>query len=196
VVRSSPSKKAITPTDKASDDDDEGPIVSTKRKREAAPLKADSEESDASVSGSDDSESDDDDDLVPEDDDELPVRGRKKPRTPATASKPRPKTSRAGSGTPTAHAPSNTADDGGGDDAGLDDGEGGGGKAGVLGSGQHTHDKLDFLVRVRRDAMGRRTDHPDYNPRTLQLPADFIKKQTPAGQQWWKLKAENMDTVL
>ena len=30
----------------------------------------------------------------------------------------------------------------------------------------------------------------------LQLPVDFLKKQTPALRQWWEIKRDNFDTVL
>ena len=46
------------------------------------------------------------------------------------------------------------------------------------------------------DADKRRPDHPQYNPRTLLVPRDFTEKETPAMQQWWELKSQNMDTVL
>lgn len=36
----------------------------------------------------------------------------------------------------------------------------------------------------------------DYNPRTLYVPAAFMKNATPAMKQWWEFKAMNMDTVL
>ncbi|KAI1725645.1 mutS domain V domain-containing protein [Ditylenchus destructor] len=47
-----------------------------------------------------------------------------------------------------------------------------------------------------RDANFRRPDDPDYNPRTLFVPEEFLKKQTPAQKQWWDIKSKNYDTVL
>uniref|UniRef100_A0A1I7RY21 DNA mismatch repair protein n=1 Tax=Bursaphelenchus xylophilus TaxID=6326 RepID=A0A1I7RY21_BURXY len=47
-----------------------------------------------------------------------------------------------------------------------------------------------------RDANKRRPDHPDYDPKTLFVPEDFIKEQSPGHRQWWRLKAANFDTVL
>jgi DNA mismatch repair protein MSH6 len=48
----------------------------------------------------------------------------------------------------------------------------------------------------RRDDKLRRPDHPDFNPRTLYVPPDFLKQQTPAMKQWWEFKSKNMDTIL
>lgn len=68
---------------------------------------------------------------------------------------------------------------------------------GVVGAGKHDHDHYTFLQPSHiRDANGRRPDDPMYNPRTLQVPAAFLKDQTPAMAQWWAFKAQNMDTVL
>ncbi|KAJ8577089.1 hypothetical protein ON010_g2120 [Phytophthora cinnamomi] len=39
-------------------------------------------------------------------------------------------------------------------------------------------------------------DSSDYDPRTLKVPPEFLKKETPAMVQWWEVKAHNMDTVL
>lgn len=68
---------------------------------------------------------------------------------------------------------------------------------GVVGRGSHEHNSFDFLFpEKRRDKNGRRPTDPDYNPRTLFVPNDFLKSQTPAMVQWWYFKADNMDTVL
>ncbi|KAF5279807.1 hypothetical protein FQA39_LY18229 [Lamprigera yunnana] len=59
------------------------------------------------------------------------------------------------------------------------------------------HNKLDFLkVEHIRDINKNRPDHPDYDERTLYVPADFLSKQTPAMRQWWVLKSKHFDTVL
>ena len=67
---------------------------------------------------------------------------------------------------------------------------------GVLETGRHTHHGLRWLYNDRRDKERRTTDDDNYNPRTLYVPPSFIKAQTPAMQQWWLFKSENMDTVL
>ncbi|KAJ8674769.1 hypothetical protein QAD02_010555 [Eretmocerus hayati] len=59
------------------------------------------------------------------------------------------------------------------------------------------HLKYDFLQPENiKDKDGRRPDDPDYDPKTLYVPEDFIQKQNPSMQQWWKLKSEHFDTVL
>jgi DNA mismatch repair protein MSH6 len=69
---------------------------------------------------------------------------------------------------------------------------------GVEGPGSHEHDQtMEFLLpKHRRDANNHQPTHPDYNPRTLRVPASFLKEQTPAMAQWWHFKCQNMDTVL
>lgn len=42
----------------------------------------------------------------------------------------------------------------------------------------------------------RSPDHPDFDPRTLYIPPDFMKKQTPGHRVWWEFKAKYMDMVL
>ncbi|OQR93852.1 DNA mismatch repair protein Msh6 [Achlya hypogyna] len=58
------------------------------------------------------------------------------------------------------------------------------------------HDSWPWLHVDRRDKAGHRPDHPDYDPRTISIPNAFLKKETPAMQQWWEVKCANMDTVL
>lgn len=67
---------------------------------------------------------------------------------------------------------------------------------GVLDTGRHKHHALPWLYRDRADKKRRKPDDPDYNQRTLHVPPSFIKSETPAMQQWWQFKSENMDTVL
>lgn len=67
---------------------------------------------------------------------------------------------------------------------------------GVLETGRHTHHGLRWLYNDRRDRERRTADDDNYNPRTLYVPPPFLKAQTPAMQQWWLFKSENMDTVL
>ncbi|KAH7479091.1 DNA mismatch repair protein Msh6 [Phytophthora ramorum] len=66
----------------------------------------------------------------------------------------------------------------------------------VAGAGNHIHDSLPWLHEQRRDINGNTPDSPDYDPRTVKVPQEFLKKETPAMVQWWEVKAENMDTVL
>ncbi|KAK7074527.1 DNA mismatch repair protein msh6 [Halocaridina rubra] len=47
-----------------------------------------------------------------------------------------------------------------------------------------------------RDREKRPPTHPDYNPRTLYVPEDFLNQQTPGMRQWWELKSRHYDTVL
>ncbi|KAL7639850.1 UNVERIFIED_CONTAM: hypothetical protein RMT77_009263 [Armadillidium vulgare] len=47
-----------------------------------------------------------------------------------------------------------------------------------------------------KDKEGHKASDPDYNPRTLYVPEDFLNKQTPAMRQWWDLKSDHYDTVL
>ncbi|KAB7498351.1 DNA mismatch repair protein Msh6 [Armadillidium nasatum] len=47
-----------------------------------------------------------------------------------------------------------------------------------------------------KDKKGHKASDPDYNPRTLYVPEDFLNKQTPAMRQWWELKSDHYDTVL
>ena len=68
---------------------------------------------------------------------------------------------------------------------------------GVVGLGSHLHNNFQFLQASKiRDRAQRRPDHPEYNPRTLFVPDDFLSKETPAMKQWWELKMMNMDTIL
>ena len=46
------------------------------------------------------------------------------------------------------------------------------------------------------DKKQRKRDHPDYDATTLHVPESFLKEQTPAQHQWWKLKSQHFDTVL
>ncbi|KAH9286596.1 DNA mismatch repair protein Msh6 [Echinococcus granulosus] len=59
------------------------------------------------------------------------------------------------------------------------------------------HLTYPFLLPDRiQDACGHRPAHPDYDPRTLLVPEDFLRKQSPALRQWWILKSQNFDTLL
>lgn len=59
------------------------------------------------------------------------------------------------------------------------------------------HETLDFLSpRAIRDKNKNRPNDPDYDPRTLHVPQEFLKQQTPAMSQWWILKANHFDCVF
>lgn len=63
--------------------------------------------------------------------------------------------------------------------------------------GTWSHLTYQFLQPDRiKDASGRRPSHPDYDPRTLFVPEDFLRKQSPGMRQWWALKSQNFDTLL
>uniref|UniRef100_A0A1Y1KHQ2 DNA mismatch repair protein n=1 Tax=Photinus pyralis TaxID=7054 RepID=A0A1Y1KHQ2_PHOPY len=62
---------------------------------------------------------------------------------------------------------------------------------------QWFHERLEFLKPDKiRDINGNRSDHPDYDEKTLYVPQEFLNKQTPAMRQWWILKSKHYDTVL
>ena len=67
---------------------------------------------------------------------------------------------------------------------------------GVYSAGHHEHDSWPWLNKNRKDKEGRSPDHPDFNPRTLHVPRQILDTQTPAMEQWWNFKSENLDTVL
>uniref|UniRef100_A0A7E4W282 MUTSd domain-containing protein n=1 Tax=Panagrellus redivivus TaxID=6233 RepID=A0A7E4W282_PANRE len=59
------------------------------------------------------------------------------------------------------------------------------------------HESFDFLKPEKiRDANKRRPDDPDYDPKTLYVPPDFLKQQTPGHQQFWQMKSKFFDTVI
>ncbi|KAF9682541.1 hypothetical protein SADUNF_Sadunf05G0119700 [Salix dunnii] len=57
-------------------------------------------------------------------------------------------------------------------------------------------EKFPFLGGERRDAKRKRPGDVDYDPRTLYLPAEFVKSLTGGQRQWWELKSKHMDKVL
>lgn len=66
-----------------------------------------------------------------------------------------------------------------------------------LGTRQFSHLTYDFLKPENiKDKAGRRPDHPDYDPKTLYVPSEFLKKQTPTQKQWWLIKQDHFDTLL
>lgn len=68
---------------------------------------------------------------------------------------------------------------------------------GVTGLGSHDHNFWSWLKpENRRDKEGRTMDHPNYDPRTIRIPTDVLKEQTPAMKQWFEIKQDYFDTVL
>ncbi|RLN20472.1 hypothetical protein BBO99_00000598 [Phytophthora kernoviae] len=177
-------------------------IVSSEEEWEQdSPEKGDNEE-ESEFSGGDEDASDDDDveDLaVEEEEKEEAPPPKKRRRSVPTVSKskkvaapsflsPPPAAKKKSNGTPTSNskkaAPSSASADG----PALP-------KA-VAGAGSHIHDSISWLNEKRRDINGNTPDSPDYDPRTVKVPPEFLKKETPAMVQWWGVKAHNMDTVL
>ena len=59
------------------------------------------------------------------------------------------------------------------------------------------HEKLHWLKSENvKDKNGNPKSSEDYDPTTLQVPADFIKGLTPGMGNWWKIKAKNFDVVI
>ncbi len=67
---------------------------------------------------------------------------------------------------------------------------------GVLDTGRHLHHGFKWLHENRRDSKMRTPQDPEYDRRTVHVPPNFLKEQTPAMKQWWGFKSTNMDTVL
>lgn len=162
----------------------------------------DGDESEFSGAESESSNDDDDDDEEEEEEEkEEPVRKRRKPAVvPATKKQPTPakRTSGASFVSPSASSkkavvtPSSSAKKAPATSS-LDSSDN---VNAAAGTGSHLHDTLAFLHAKRRDANGNAPDSPDYDARTLFVPPDFLKKETPAMVQWWSVKARNMDTIL
>lgn len=62
--------------------------------------------------------------------------------------------------------------------------------------GHRDADKFSFLGKGRKDASGKRPGDPEYDPRTLYLPTEFLKGLPAAQRQWWEFKSKHMDKVL
>ncbi|KAI6203306.1 DNA mismatch repair protein [Aphelenchoides besseyi] len=59
------------------------------------------------------------------------------------------------------------------------------------------HLTMEHLMKENiKDAEGRRPDHPDYDPRTLDVPYKFLKNESDGHKQWWKFKSQHFDTIL
>lgn len=67
----------------------------------------------------------------------------------------------------------------------------------TVGTTKWAHEELEFLQPDKiRDINKNRPSHPEYDPRTLYVPQDFLNGLTPAIRQWWVLKSQHFDTVL
>eukprot|EP00731_Ephydatia_muelleri_P021032 Em0013g759a len=59
------------------------------------------------------------------------------------------------------------------------------------------HESLDWLsLEMRKDKEGHTVNDPEYNPRTIRVPRDYLNNLTPGVRQWWDIKMDNFDTVL
>ncbi|XP_043250330.1 probable DNA mismatch repair protein Msh6 [Colletes gigas] len=59
------------------------------------------------------------------------------------------------------------------------------------------HLKYDFLQPNKiKDISRKSPDDPNYDPKTVYVPLDFLNQQTPAMRQWWDLKSKHIDCVL
>lgn len=68
---------------------------------------------------------------------------------------------------------------------------------GASGPRRFLHESLDWLsLEKRRDKEGRTVNDPDFNPRTLLVPREYLSTLTPGLRQWWDIKMDNFDTVL
>ncbi|NXF94233.1 MSH6 protein, partial [Eubucco bourcierii] len=68
---------------------------------------------------------------------------------------------------------------------------------GSSGFGAWEHEKLDWLQeKKKKDAHRRQQSDPDYDPRTLYVPEDYLNKCTPGMRRWWQLKSQNFDAVI
>lgn len=60
-----------------------------------------------------------------------------------------------------------------------------------------SHEKIEFLQKNKiRDKNKNLPSHPEYDPRTVYVPPEFIKEQTPAMAQWWTLKSNHFDCIF
>ncbi|CAN6817417.1 unnamed protein product [Brassica oleracea] len=62
--------------------------------------------------------------------------------------------------------------------------------------GARESEKFRFMGVDRRDAKRRRPTDENYDPRTLYLPPDFVKRLTGGQRQWWEFKSKHMDKVI
>ncbi|KAN0035045.1 hypothetical protein ACTFIV_001585 [Dictyostelium citrinum] len=60
---------------------------------------------------------------------------------------------------------------------------------------KEVEERYSFLVNIK-DANGNPKDHPDYDKRTLHIPASCLSKFSPFERQFWDIKSKNYDTVV
>ncbi|GAB9474997.1 DNA mismatch repair protein msh6 [Globisporangium polare] len=161
-----------------------------------------SEFSGAESDGSDDDDGSEDEEEEEEEEEPMPKR-RKAAVVPAKKTTPAKKAGSASFLSPPPSAakrnavtPSSSAKKAPAADAGTPSLGGETSNGAASGAGCHTHDSLAFLLERRRDINGNKPDSPDFDSRTLLVPPEFLKKETPAMVQWWDVKSRNMDTVL
>ncbi|XP_031845386.1 DNA mismatch repair protein Msh6 isoform X2 [Nomia melanderi] len=59
------------------------------------------------------------------------------------------------------------------------------------------HLRYDFLQPNKIRDINRKTlKDPNYDPKTVYVPSEFLNQQTPAMRQWWELKSRHFDCVL
>lgn len=59
------------------------------------------------------------------------------------------------------------------------------------------HLTYDFLQPNKiKDINRKALNDPDYDPKTVYVPLDFLNQQTPAMRQWWELKSKHFDCIL
>lgn len=162
-----------------------------------------SEFSGAESEGSEDDDGSEDDEDEDDEEEELVPKRRKATAIPAKKSTPAKKTVPASFLSPPPSAtkknavtPSSLAKKAPAADVGTPSLGGETSNGAASGAGCHIHDSLPFLHEKRRDINGNKPDSPDFDSRTLLVPPEFLKKETPAMVQWWDVKARNMDTVL
>ena len=56
--------------------------------------------------------------------------------------------------------------------------------------------ELPKFMRERLDKERRPPAHPSYDSKTLYVPKEEIKKMSPAVQQYWEIKSQNMDKIV
>lgn len=59
------------------------------------------------------------------------------------------------------------------------------------------HEKWSWLKKdAIVDGSGNFMEDPGFDGSTMRVPSDFLRTQTPAMKQWWRLKENNFDSVL
>lgn len=63
-------------------------------------------------------------------------------------------------------------------------------------NGDHEHNSYKWLNEDLKDKYGNKPTDTNYDCHTLKVPNDYLNKQTPGLQQWWRLKTDYFDTIL